>query len=62
MSRSPIVLARAGDSPLLFLAKTRARLLSSIPTAGRGTRVFLLDLHVDGLTHYFEGAVHPVNV
>jgi ribose-phosphate pyrophosphokinase len=51
--------ARVGE---VVTAKTRARLLSSIPTAGRGTRVFLLDLHVDGLTHYFEGAVQPVNV
>jgi ribose-phosphate pyrophosphokinase len=51
--------SRVGE---VVTAKTRARLLSSIPTAGRGTRVFLLDLHVDGLTHYFEGAVHPVNV
>jgi ribose-phosphate pyrophosphokinase len=43
-------------------AKSRARLLSSIPSAGRGNRVLLLDLHVDGVAHYFEGAVHPVHV
>jgi len=53
---------RAARDGEVVTAKTRARLLSSIPTAGRGTRVFLLDLHVDGLTHYFEGAVHPVHV
>jgi len=53
---------RASRDGEVVTAKTRARLLSSIPTAGRGTRVFLLDLHVDGLTHYFEGAVHPVHV
>ncbi len=53
---------RAALAGEVVTAKTRARLLSSIPTAGRGTRVFLLDLHVDGLTHYFEGAVHPVHV
>jgi ribose-phosphate pyrophosphokinase len=43
-------------------AKSRARLLSSIPSAGRGNRVLLLDLHVDSVAHYFEGAVHPVHV
>jgi len=43
-------------------AKSRARLLSSIPSAGRGNRVLLLDLHVDTIAHYFEGAVHPVHV
>ena len=53
---------RASRDGEVVTAKTRARLLSSVPTAGRGTRVFLLDLHVDGLTHYFEGAVHPVHV
>lgn len=53
---------RAARDGEVVTAKTRARLLSSIPTAGRGTRVFLLDLHVDGISHYFEGAVHPVHV
>ena len=53
---------RAARDGEVVTAKTRARLLSSIPTAGRGTRVFLLDLHVDGITHYFEDAVHPVHV
>jgi len=43
-------------------AKTRARLLSSIPMASRGTQVFLLDLHVDAITHYFEGAIRPIHV
>lgn len=43
-------------------AKARARMLSSIPSAGRGNRVLLLDLHVDSVAHYFEGAVHPVHV
>jgi len=53
---------RAARDGEVVTAKTRARLLSSIPAAGRGTRVFLLDLHVDGITHYFEDAVHPVHV
>jgi ribose-phosphate pyrophosphokinase len=43
-------------------AKTRARLLSSIPQASRGTQVFLLDLHVDAIAHYFEGAIRTVHV
>jgi ribose-phosphate pyrophosphokinase len=43
-------------------AKTRARLLSSIPTPARGTRILLVDLHVDGIAHYFEGAARPVHV
>lgn len=38
-------------------AKSRARLLSAVPPASRGNRVFLLDLHTEGITHYFEGAI-----
>jgi ribose-phosphate pyrophosphokinase len=43
-------------------AKTRARLLSSIPMASRGTQVFLLDLHVASIAHYFEGGIRPIHV
>ncbi len=43
-------------------AKTRARLLSSIPMASRGTQVFLLDLHVDSIAHYFEGGIRTIHV
>jgi len=43
-------------------AKTRARLLSSIPSAARGNRVFLLDLHSDGIPHYFEGNITAFHV
>ena len=43
-------------------AKTRARLLSSIPLASRGTQVFLLDLHVASIAHYFEGGIRPIHV
>ncbi len=43
-------------------AKTRARLLSSIPMASHGTQVFLLDLHVAAIAHYFEGGMRPVHV
>ena len=50
---------RAGE---VVTAKTRARLLSSIPMASRGTQVFLLDLHVDPIAHYFEGGIRPIHV
>jgi len=43
-------------------AKTRARLLSSIPQASRGTQVLLLDLHVDAVAHYFEGGIRTIHV
>jgi ribose-phosphate pyrophosphokinase len=43
-------------------AKTRARLLSSIPIASRGTQVFLLDLHVASIAYYFEGGIRPIHV
>lgn len=46
----------------IVVAKTRARLLSSIPQASHGTQVFLLDLHVASIAHYFEGGIRPVHV
>jgi len=46
----------------IVTAKTRARLLSSIPLASRGTQVFLLDLHVASIAHYFEGGLRPIHV
>lgn len=46
---------RAVRSGEVVTAKTRARLLSAIPSAARGNRAFLLDLHTEGITHYFEG-------
>jgi len=42
--------------------KTRARLLSSVPMASRGTQVFLLDLHVAAIAHYFEGGIRPIHI
>jgi ribose-phosphate pyrophosphokinase len=42
-------------------AKNRARLLSSIPPTRRN-EVLLLDIHSEGIPHYFEGAIHPVHV
>src|SRR4029079_19591324 len=36
--------------------------LSAIPPAAAGNRVFLVDLHAEGIPHYFEGGVRPVHV
>ncbi len=46
----------------IVTAKTRARLLSSIPMASRGTQVFMLDLHVASIAYYFEGGIRPIHV
>jgi ribose-phosphate pyrophosphokinase len=43
-------------------AKTRARLLSAIPVPGSGLRVYLLDLHAEGIPYYFEGSVRAVHI
>ena len=46
----------------IVTAKTRALLLSSLPRAARGNRVFLLDLHSEGIPHYFEGSTTAYHV
>ncbi|MEZ4453587.1 MAG: ribose-phosphate diphosphokinase [Nannocystaceae bacterium] len=43
-------------------AKTRARLFSTIPPACYGNRIVLLDLHSEGIPHYFEGELTAVHV
>ncbi len=53
---------RAAKPGEIVTAKTRARVLSSIPMASRGTQVFLLDLHVGAIAHYFEGGIRPIHV
>jgi ribose-phosphate pyrophosphokinase len=53
---------RAVQAGEIVTAKTRARLLSSIPDAAMGNRVFLLDLHVSAVAHYFEAGIRPVHV
>jgi ribose-phosphate pyrophosphokinase len=53
---------RAEKSGEVVTAKTRARLISSIPAASMGNRVILVDLHVPGLAHYFEGGIWPVHL
>lgn len=53
---------RAVKAGEVVTAKTRARLLSSIPAARFGNRVLLVDLHSEGLPYYFEGATRAVHV
>jgi ribose-phosphate pyrophosphokinase len=43
-------------------AKTRALLFSALPATNSGNRIMLMDLHVDGITYYFESGVRPVHV
>ena len=38
-------------------AKTRARLFSAIPPASANNHILLLDLHSEGIAHYFEGGL-----
>lgn len=49
---------RAVQPGEVVTAKTRARLLSTVPLAYNANRVILLDLHTDGIAHYFEGHLH----
>jgi ribose-phosphate pyrophosphokinase len=53
---------RATRTGEVVTAKTRARLLSSIPVPGNGTRVLLFDLHSEGLPHYFEGLTRAIHL
>lgn len=41
----------------VVVAKTRARLLSSIPSPEGGTHVYLFDLHTDGIEFYLDDRV-----
>lgn len=43
-------------------AKSRARLLSAVPDSGCSNTVVLIDLHTDGLQHYFEGSLRRVHL
>ncbi len=38
-------------------AKTRARLISAIPRASFGNKIYLVDLHTEGLPYYFENGL-----
>jgi ribose-phosphate pyrophosphokinase len=48
---------RATKPGEVVTAKTRAALFSAIPPASYGNRVLLLDLHAEGIPHYFEGGL-----
>ncbi len=53
---------RAAKPGEVVTAKTRARLLSAVPAAAAGNRVLLLDLHSEGIPHYFEAGISPIHV
>ncbi|MEM9341005.1 MAG: ribose-phosphate diphosphokinase [Bacteroidota bacterium] len=53
---------RAVKSREVVIAKTRARLLSAIPQSHRGNRIYLFDLHTEGIPHYFEQNLQPMHV
>ena len=46
----------------IVTAKTRARLFSAIPRGNKGNKIYLFDLHTEGLPHYFEHELYPVHV
>ncbi len=53
---------RAVKEGEVVTAKNRARLFSSIPLASNGNRLAMIDLHSEGIPHYFEGSMHPVHL
>lgn len=53
---------RASKHGEIVAAKNRARLLSSIPTAGSGNRAVLVDLHSEGIPYYFSGDIRSVHL
>lgn len=53
---------RAVKSGEVVTAKVRATLLSSIPRTGKGNKVVLMDLHAEGIPHYFEAGIRPVHL
>ena len=53
---------RASKAGEAVIAKNRTRIFSSIPAAKLGNQILLLDLHSEGIPHYFEGSLHPVHV
>lgn len=53
---------RAAQPGEVVTAKTRARLLSSVPPAAAGNRAVFLDLHSEGLPYYLEAGLVPVHV
>ena len=43
-------------------AKTRARLLSAVPPAPLGNQLVLVDLHADGIPHYFADTLSAFHI
>ncbi len=52
---------RAVQAGEIVTAKTRAHLFSSIPRTG-GTSIVMMDIHSDGIPHYFEAGIRPVHL
>lgn len=48
---------RAAKPGEVVPAKSRARLLSTIPQTPQGNEIVLLDLHTEGIPYYFEGNI-----
>jgi len=46
----------------IVTAKSRARLLSAIPRSNKGNRVYLFDIHSEGIPYYFEHGLYPVHI
>ena len=53
---------RAVKTGEIVTAKTRASLFSSLPQTSRRNRFMFMDLHSEGLPHYFEGSVLPMHL
>jgi len=53
---------RAAKSGEVVGAKTRARLLSAVPSAPLGNEVVLVDLHAEGIPHYFGDGMSAYHV
>jgi ribose-phosphate pyrophosphokinase len=46
----------------IVTAKTRAILLSAIPRSNKGNKIYLFDIHSEGIPYYFEHGLHPIHV
>jgi ribose-phosphate pyrophosphokinase len=53
---------RAVKNGEVVKAKNRALLLSAIPTANVPTKIYLFDLHSEGIPYYFESNVHATHI
>lgn len=53
---------RAVNPGEIVKAKNLARMFSGIPQASRGNFFYFIDLHSEGIPHYFEGQSHVVHL